>query len=1217
MAKTPSVRLTKVFTRLVWICRWVWSQRALLFKIIGSLIVGLLSGSFLADVANLHIPLIAPFLTGRNVAILLIVLLSLGLLVGVCGLMAQFDVSLSERELRRLYLEHVVHETKMTTLKGVPQDEKLIIPDVKLADIFIAPQFRPNRPLVDYPVSERELADYRASLTSQSTYSPDLERMIYEAEKNWQHPKGAHQRERIDLADVWRRLHEEGAVVIQGYPGMGKSTLMQRLALHFAMLNLGQPDSAMEEYKQLTPIRLPMLLSLGKYATKRTETPELTLYEHLLANIREKQPQPDIITLLERALRDGSCLVMLDGLDEVSEPTIREQVQEQIRTLISSHSSNRFIITSRVAGYDQEAFSAYPHFTLAELDDKQIEAFLPRWCRATIQRDLGSSAQDANIEREVQQRVSELQSAFNKSPAVHELAENPLLLTLLLVMQRNSINLPRKRVDLYDVVTRTLLENRNRSNNLPEVPEAQALRRLGPLAFQMQEKNNSFVRRREVEKALLAVIGQEGGSAEEEQAEMERFLQHIRVRGGLFVSRVGDYFGFMHRTFQEYFAARYILNQIKTAPAEWIEAAVERTCRRDDLWREPFLLAVAYQTGYGRDEGIANELLRTLLERTEGSFQQTLHNTLLAATAIYEAKETEIDASLRQQTAEHLLACYEQAQRERNFPACQKLEAAMQKWLLSLPKETYGHPPLLTAIFQAISQTQNLAHQRATLTLLAVIAPYLEPCAEAVFEMLIPPLLALTNLPAVGRYQPDQTIAGATDFDIADLSLTTLSFLGKHGPAGLHLQTVKDYFAAQPEQLRLLARCSLECDTLITLTVISLASTNYHKYESAIGAWIQLRNRAKGHITEQQIDACLTIHQQLLSCAEEARYPTSLHLLAMLQAIAAQPEQEWSHVWQTYLLQQLNTAHYIHYQECVFLWNALFPPSQLPQLTEYILNHFNTPQSNQQLYAQRILSSLASYLSDLSNLTALRYLSDLSNLKYLRKLLDSRDLKYLYNLRYLRYLSNLIDTVDLSNLRKLVDLRYLSGLENTVDLRYLRYLSEVIDLNNISSAIISSIINLRYLSNIIEFLIRQDIAEKACKLLSITGKASKIDLLMMIRGRILYIQIKKQHGSEVVEEIQQLAHAALGELADEDVREAALDVLRALPARTSVEVALIQQLVANAQDQQIHDACATALERAQPLDEAAWDAIAQQSTASPALAVRKAAEAVLERRPTK
>lgn len=122
---------------------------------------------------------------------------------------------------------------------------------------------------------------------------------------------------------------------------------------------------------------------------------------------------------------------------------------------------------------------------------------------------------------------------------------------------------------------------------------------------------------------------------------------------------------------------------------------------------------------------------------------------------------------------------------------------------------------------------------------------------------------------------------------------------------------------------------------------------------------------------------------------------------------------------------------------------------------------------------------------------------------------------------------------------------------------------------------------------------------------------------MMIRGRILYIQIKKQHGSEVVEEIQQLAHAALGELADEDVREAALDVLRALPARTSVEVALIQQLVANAQDQQIHDACATALERAQPLDEAAWDAIAQQSTASPALAVRKAAEAVLERRPTK
>ncbi|MEO9028773.1 MAG: NACHT domain-containing protein, partial [Ktedonobacteraceae bacterium] len=861
MAETSPVQLTKIPGRLVWLCRWIWGKRTILFSTISSLIVAEIGGLLLVDSASVHTLLLVQLFTGWNFVITFSSFVLLALLVGVCGLVARLDVPLSERALRRSYLEQVAHDTKMTHLKGVPQDEKLIIPDVKLADIFIAPQFRPNRPLVDYPISARELANYRTSLASQSTYSPDLERIIYEAEKNWQHSTVAHQRERVDLADVWQRLHEEGAVVIQGYPGMGKSTLMQRLALHFAMRSLGQSDSTMGEQKQLTPIQLPILLSLGEYATKRTETPELTLYTHLLATVLEKKPLPDLIALLERALDNSSCLVMLDGLDEVSEPTMRGQVQVQIKALIDNHSLNRFIITSRVAGYDQEAFSAYPHFTLAELDNQQIEAFLPRWSRATIQRDLGSSAQNANIEREVEQRVSELQTAFNESSAVHELAENPLLLTLLLVMQRNSINLPRKRVDLYDVVTRTLLESRNRSNNLPEVSEALAIRRLGPLAFQMQGENNSITRRREVEGALVKVICQEGSSAEEAQAEMERFLQHIRVRGGLFVSRVGDYFGFMHRTFQEYFAARFMLNQIKTAPAEWIETLVERACRQDGLWREPFLLAVAYQTGSGRDEGIANELLRTLLAQATNSFEQTLHNTLLAATAVHEAKELEIETPLRKQTAEHLFACYEQAQHIRNFSVCQQIETALQKWLLSLPEATSGRTPLLTVIFHTISQTQNLALQRATLTLLAMIAPRLERCSQAVFETLIPPLLALTGLLAVGPYQPDNTIASATDFDIADLALTTLSFLGKHGPAGLYLPTIKNYFDAQPEQLHLLARCSLACGTLITPVMVPFSKENYILYESAIGEWIHLRDHYQGKLTAQNIDACRAIHQ--------------------------------------------------------------------------------------------------------------------------------------------------------------------------------------------------------------------------------------------------------------------------------------------------------------------------------------------------------------------
>jgi predicted NACHT family NTPase len=115
------------------------------------------------------------------------------------------------------------------------------------------------------------------------------------------------------------------------------------------------------------------------------------------------------------------------------------------------------------------------------------------------------------------------------------------------------------------VVTRTLLENRNLIKNIKPIPEAQAIQRLGPIAYTMQKSGNSFARQRDVKEALRDIIQQEekGGTAEEVAQEVESFLSRIRERGGLFVIRTGDYFGFFHRTFQEYFAARYILNQIK------------------------------------------------------------------------------------------------------------------------------------------------------------------------------------------------------------------------------------------------------------------------------------------------------------------------------------------------------------------------------------------------------------------------------------------------------------------------------------------------------------------------------------------------------------------------------------------------------------------------------------------------------------------------------
>ncbi len=145
----------------------------------------------------------------------------------------------------------------------------------------------------------------------------------------------------------------------------------------------------MLEPERLRPTLVPVLLRLREYAGDCEQTPDLTL-ENYLQRILDRLNIPGVDAYVLKNLKAGRCLVMFDGLDEVSDPIMRKKVQDTIKTFIldyrdvSEASYNRFFITSRVADYDQEAFPNYAHFTVAELRSEQIQNFLPRWCRASV-----------------------------------------------------------------------------------------------------------------------------------------------------------------------------------------------------------------------------------------------------------------------------------------------------------------------------------------------------------------------------------------------------------------------------------------------------------------------------------------------------------------------------------------------------------------------------------------------------------------------------------------------------------------------------------------------------------------------------------------------------------------------------------------------------------------------------------------------------------------
>jgi hypothetical protein len=353
---------------LIHSCRWLWGKRSIVW-------VGIL----LSITLNLLATLLFfrwPWSTNPKVAeegsfvrwmlqnpgMLLVLGIVLLLTTCIIGLISRFDPGLSSGELKRRYLHRIILETERLTLTGIPAG--LIAQSVPLNEIFIPLQLRPNRPLVEYPLTEDQLRYVRECL-ERGVLQEDMEQLLIAAEKEWHRLT---QRDPLSIAELWAFLTKKvPAAVIQGYPGMGKSTLLLRLMLHMARRSLGQLDPGMND---LYPPCIPILVQLGSYATEWAKVAPSSRRFHLsdyLTQMLDEFRIPGLNAWFQQNLLAGHCLVLLDGLDEVSDIQERNQVQKAIATFILDYRNtpgphfNRFLITSRVAGYDQSAFPDFPH----------------------------------------------------------------------------------------------------------------------------------------------------------------------------------------------------------------------------------------------------------------------------------------------------------------------------------------------------------------------------------------------------------------------------------------------------------------------------------------------------------------------------------------------------------------------------------------------------------------------------------------------------------------------------------------------------------------------------------------------------------------------------------------------------------------------------------------------------------------------------------------
>ncbi|MCP6759080.1 MAG: NACHT domain-containing protein [Fischerella sp. CENA71] len=369
--------------------------------------------------------------------------------------------------------------------------------------------------------------------------------------------------ERIGLSRVKQErvsgleaVQRHSKLMVLGKPGAGKTTFLKYLAMQ-----------CIEEKFQAN--RIPLLITLKDFAEANKK---LDILEFIAQQLSSCGLTHTSVTV-EKLLRQGKVLILLDGLDEVREEDTK-RVLRQIREFSDLFHTNQFVITCRIAAKEY-TFESFTEVEMADFDEKQIAIFAQNWFQLT---------DPVKGERFIQK--------LKENEPIQELASSPLLLTLLCLVFGDSGDFPANRSELYKEGLDVLLKKWDAKRNIEreQVYKNLSLQRkedlLSQIALTTFEQKDYFFKQKTTEVYIADFIRNLRDADIDPKVlklDSEAVLKSIEAQHGLLVERAKGIYSFSHLTFHEYFAAREIVANSA------LESLVEHIT--EIRWREVFLLA--------------------------------------------------------------------------------------------------------------------------------------------------------------------------------------------------------------------------------------------------------------------------------------------------------------------------------------------------------------------------------------------------------------------------------------------------------------------------------------------------------------------------------------------------------------------------------------------------------------------------------------------------
>ncbi|MCP4709995.1 MAG: NACHT domain-containing protein, partial [Planctomycetes bacterium] len=376
-------------------------------------------------------------------------------------------------------------------------------------------------------------------------------------------------------------------LIITGSPGSGKTTLLRWLAVTFASQQ--QANNLGTEFEETVPILLELRRFSGRFQHLTKNQPEVfDLAAEISAFVGNDQRFHGVSAeWMRQSLEQRPCLLLIDGLDEIADQMTRQRLLEAVEAFVQipTYAKVSCLLTTRPHGFQDISLGAkFKKTEVQAFKPVDIAEFIRHWY-VTVYTE------------ECQAEAEELIAAIKEQERVTELAENPLLCTIIAIIYRNNRVLPNRRVELYLECCKALLDTweRNKKEIVEQSPligrfDLQTkLELLMPIAYRFHKQEQKLaLPEEEVAKLLAEVLAEFNlSSGLEAEQEARKFIVAIRDRSGILQGRGDGTLEFSHRTFQEYLAARYIASR---SDPEYIDLVMKHL--HEAWWREVHLLVI-------------------------------------------------------------------------------------------------------------------------------------------------------------------------------------------------------------------------------------------------------------------------------------------------------------------------------------------------------------------------------------------------------------------------------------------------------------------------------------------------------------------------------------------------------------------------------------------------------------------------------------------------